>query len=309
MAFKTRHIPMAYIRILHQFYYENKCETQSLIYEAQRRGSYAGRVLDAFGEELDIYPDLETNGPHASGWRSAVLTPILQRQIYGISDTIASWVHQGIACALADPPKASDNGDDDDDDDSDDDDEVLTISDVTKFYLSRDPLDPRIIPTFRRNLIMTREVRWHLAVISRSTTFDNNEHFVKTVQHHESLLDPPDDKESQPKNNRTRIPPLSALETSVILGEGLGSFFEELGHTVGIASIPSRTFTDQLPLPQLSTENVQSAQRQSSVAPLSKLGQAPKAPENPNDPDNDNVRLEDQINTDNDLVPVGGVCG
>jgi hypothetical protein len=218
-SFKTRYIPTPYVRIMHQLYHEYYHAGDCPIYEAQRRGSYAARVLDAFGVELDGCSDLETDGPHAGKWHSAVLTPILQRQIYGIPDTVASWVHHGILHILYGPPAEGNNNDRD-----------LTISDITRFYLATDPLDPNIIPTLRQNLIWTREARWHLAVLLGSVDTYDQKHFLLTVEHQDALLESP----GQAGDQETGIPPFSPLEASVLVREKLRKFYVEVNNMVGV---------------------------------------------------------------------------
>ena len=138
VSYKPRHIPIPYVWLISQLIYENAIGQKSYTYEAQHRGSYAGHILDAVGEELNACPSLEIDGPDAQKWHSTVLMPILQHQIYGIPDTITSWVDCRILCVLEEP---------DNDSEDDDNDRVLTVSDAAKFYLGTNPLDPSIIPT------------------------------------------------------------------------------------------------------------------------------------------------------------------
>ena len=65
VSYKPWHIPVPYIQLTSQLIYENAIGQKSYTYEAQRRGSYAGRVLNAVGEELDTCPTLEIDGPDA----------------------------------------------------------------------------------------------------------------------------------------------------------------------------------------------------------------------------------------------------
>lgn len=236
MSYKTRYIPVPYARIAHQLYHEHTHGEVSLVYEAQRRGDYAARVLDAFGMEIRACKHLETDGPHAGRWHSAVLTPILQRQIYGIPDTVASWAHEGIKYALRDPPadKNDGNGGHNDDDD-DDDNRNLTIYDVTKFYPSGDPLNPQTIPIFRRNLLLIREARWHLAVLSGVADQNDTAYFTLTVEDQDTLLQVQEGEEpAVPDSNATGIPGFGPLERGIIRRENLVSFFEGDDNVVSI---------------------------------------------------------------------------
>ena len=225
VTYKPRYIPTPYVRLVSQFMHENYHGLASFTYEAQRRGSYAGRVLEALGVELDACPTLVNDGPDARKWRSTVLTPILQRHIYGIPDTIASWVHSGILCVLKDPPSDDNSGDDDDEDD---DERELTISDVTKFYLGTDPLDPSVIPTLRRNLVLIREARWHLAVVLDKANIHDAAFFIKTVESQDFLLDPPEGQlPDVPQTNLTDVPPFTPAELTVLRDGRLTSFYTE----------------------------------------------------------------------------------
>ena len=66
-------------------------------YEAQRHWSYVVQVMNAFGDELMEQRQLENDGPHAPAWRSKVLTPILQRQLNGVSDVYAPALRVGVS--------------------------------------------------------------------------------------------------------------------------------------------------------------------------------------------------------------------
>lgn len=76
-------------------------------------------------------------------WRSGVLNPILQRQLQGINENYRPLVEKAVTRGDKKP----------------------TIEQVTKFYLVRDPADPRWIRTYRRNPPYVSEARWHLGVV------------------------------------------------------------------------------------------------------------------------------------------------
>ena len=76
-------------------------------------------------------------------WRSGVLNPILQRQLQGVNENYRPLVEKAVAKGGKKP----------------------TLEQVTKFYLVRDPVDPRWIRTYRRNLLYISEARWHLGVV------------------------------------------------------------------------------------------------------------------------------------------------
>ena len=119
VVYKNRFIPSAYTWVIHQLSTEVLHGDRNRAHEAQRRASYAQRVLNAVGEELDSHSDLEVDGPEAASWRSIVLTPILQRHLYGIPDSYTPAIYRTLL-----PPGPGINPD-----------RILTISDVTRFYL------------------------------------------------------------------------------------------------------------------------------------------------------------------------------
>ena len=233
VTYKPWYIPTPYVQLVSQFMHENAHGLESFNFEAQHCGSYAGCVLEALGVELDACPTLVNDGPHAWKWRSTVLTPILQRHIYGIPDTIASWVHSGIVCVLKDPPSDENSNDGGNEDgggggDDDDDERELTISDMTRFYLGADPLDPSVIPTLCRNLVLIREARWHLAVVLEKASIHDAAFFVKTIESQDFLLDPPEGQlPDVPQTNLTDVPPFTPAELEVLRDGRLTSFYTE----------------------------------------------------------------------------------
>ena len=133
----SRDIHVAYARVVDQFVLECEHAKEHLGHEAVRRQSYAMEMLDLFAEEVMAY-----EGP-AVEFRSKVLTPVLQRHLFGLPDGNASTVSRAIR-PDGQPP---------------------TIKDATIFYLTADPLDPRWIPNYRRNAIAIPQVRWHLRIL------------------------------------------------------------------------------------------------------------------------------------------------
>ena len=189
-ASQTRHIPEGYCRIVHQFICEVQLGKDCHAYEAERRMIYASRVTDEFIEEIKPF---DRDGPGAN-WRSKVLTPILQRQLVGISDVYSWSVNRGVMAAGYEPkdppvPEAAEDNEeftDDTDDDLDEDREYSTeeitarrrqlrprptILHATRTYLEFDPLEDqkKMSEMYRRNLIYIREMRWHLGVVSNHT--------------------------------------------------------------------------------------------------------------------------------------------
>ena len=173
-------------------------------HEAQRRRGYVRDVLDALGEELE---KVDAPGPR---WRSKVLTPILQRQLQGAPDSYGPAVNIAIASEDGDP----------------------TIADATRFYLAQDPLDCRLIPFYRRNLVAIREMRWHLAILIQGPDC------VKDVNMFNDSLVLQDDlgefaHELEEDDGSGEIPPFSIVEARTLVMAGLtGYFASEFAHQV-----------------------------------------------------------------------------
>ena len=116
------------------------------------------------------------------------------------------------------------------DDEDDNNDRALTISDVTKFYLRTDPLNPSIIPTLPHNLILSHEPRWHLAILLNEVAWNDEDFFVQSVRDQDYLLEPPQNPDGQPDvpdTNLTEIPPFSWVEKKVIHYARLKSVYPE----------------------------------------------------------------------------------
>jgi hypothetical protein len=148
-------------------------------------------------------------------FRSIVLTPILQRQLFGIHDAYTPYVRSTI---------------------SEDNDTELTIEVVTKFYLGEDPIDPVNIPTYRRNLIYLPEARWHLG-LTMKVLGEKPEpkalglYFSKIQDHHDIIMKAL--KDNVIKYDDDGFPLLSHAERSAIIEEKLELFFaEELARPV-----------------------------------------------------------------------------
>jgi hypothetical protein len=181
VAWKSRYIQIPYYRLFQQLYAEVRHGNKNAAHEAQRRGSYARRVMEAFGEELEAHKELASQGTVASAWRSKVLTPILQRQLQGVPDAYAPSLEAGIGMQDSD----------DEDDDGDGNKGKLTISDVTEFYLGSDPLHPDNKRFYVRNLVYIQEMRWHLAILLGKQKLESSEFFKQTLDNQDYLLDDP----------------------------------------------------------------------------------------------------------------------
>ena len=147
-------------------------------------------------------------------FRSAVLTPILQRQLLGLDDAYTPVVHQAIM------------GDS----------EELTIEAVTRFYLKEDPTDPVFIPNYRRNLLYLPIARWHLgrmmgippAVDSES----NLRYYIQFINNHDRIVEALR-ATGYAGYDENRFPLLMEAEVKAISKESLTVFFgAELGKYV-----------------------------------------------------------------------------
>jgi hypothetical protein len=192
-------IPAPYDRIVSQFGFEIKHAKMDKSHEARRRESYARRTLDKFGEELLAY-----EGPHAA-FRSKILTPILQRQLRGVTDVYTPALRSAIA-----------SGDDD----------QPTIHDATIFYLAEDPADTELIPNFRRNLIYCPEVRWHLGHLLGHITIGVAHGFQKIRDNQDILTEDIKRTGDNDPVGEEDIPAFTAAEVRVIVDERLERFFE-----------------------------------------------------------------------------------
>jgi hypothetical protein len=198
---KHRSLPVPYVRLIAQFITEVEHGNVDRGHESRRRWSYAKRMLNTLGEELD---SMEECGAH---FRSKVLTPVLVRQIWGVSDGYTP----GVRAAVEGPSGK------------------LTIYEAASFYLREDPIDPKFKEPFYRNLIYTREVRWHLGrvllgrsrdVATFNATIDNQEYLM-----HWALV-------SAMQTSQTPIetdgpPPFTVKEVKVMVAELINPFFEK----------------------------------------------------------------------------------
>ena len=113
-------IPMIYVQLIDQFCTEMDHSERNKSHEALRRGAYAVEILQHVGTEL------KTCSADGAGFRSRVLTPILQRYIQGIPDSYTPIVYEAIsrASALAEELAKSDTEANVQDDIQDDDTQV-----------------------------------------------------------------------------------------------------------------------------------------------------------------------------------------
>jgi hypothetical protein len=224
VTYSDHQIPAPYDRIVDQLLREVEHVTKAVEkgHEALRRKTYAQRVLDAFYLEIRKY-----NGDPTS-FRSRVLTPLLQRQLYGVEENQGPCVRNSVCDKRG----------------------RCTIKSVTQFYLGCDPTDPRWIPTFRRNLIYIPEARWHLGVVLGTISVADHTASDAIQDHHDQLMqkvstrsenddtheEGGDDGSSEEDSDDgeaanfeldvvNSAPPFRLTEVSVLVAEGLDEFF------------------------------------------------------------------------------------
>ena len=191
----TKCVPVQYARLLHQFLLEIELAKHSKAHEILRRQTYAEKVLNEFGLELNRFCGVE------SDFRSKVLTPILQCQLNGIPDP------QGPAICRAFDPKHG----------------KPTIGAVTKFYLGIDPLDPKYIHSYRHNLVYIREARWHLAIVLGKADGKSEEDFIITLKHHDCIQQK---MKTSPRPVGGAFPKWNDVEVAAVVEEELDDWFE-----------------------------------------------------------------------------------
>ena len=143
----------------------------------------------------------------------------MQRQLQGVPDAYAPSVEAALSGG-------------DDSEDSEDEAEV-TISDATRFYLDTDPLDPAQIPNYKRNLIYSREMKWHLSIVLKEHTFKDLEWYNTILDYHDVIMR----SQTIPEATTGGIPPLVPREISIIVHSRLEDYFEDLITTPDQVSI------------------------------------------------------------------------
>ena len=206
-TYRSRYLPWAYVRLIHQFSCEVIHGQHNQAHEAQRRASYAQGVLNHLGLELEKESQLESPGVYASAWRSKTLTPILQRNLQGIPDSYAPSVHAGVL----------DPNEDANDEESEDLDREMTISNATRFYLSQDPTIHTEL--YLRNSIYLPEARWHMAVATGKIAITDPKSYNQ-IQENQDLLANPDDIVPGADVPGSMLP-FTTMELVVLMMEGI----------------------------------------------------------------------------------------
>lgn len=217
----NRYVPVPYDRIVSQLIHEALHGEIDKSHEARRRQEYALRVLNAFGDE--IYP---RKGQWAS-FRPKSLTPILQRQLWGVEDCYAPSVQDAVASSSKFP----------------------TISDATRFYLADDPTDPAFCATYLRNICYVTLARWHLAILLGKVAVGDEDAYVTFRENTDSmvqqLVDAGDDQDD---GDDMEVPGFRQEEVIVIMEEHLSSFFvDELEQNVSETFAVSTNVPNHLP--------------------------------------------------------------
>jgi hypothetical protein len=210
-------IPAPYDRIVAQLITEAEHGKTDHGHEAVRRQSYALEVLDAFGDEITSY-----DGPQAA-FRSRTLTPILQRHLWGVSDEYGPCVRGAVLDDAEGEP---------------------TITMATQFYLSEDPTDPGLIPTYRRNIIYIPEARWHLTTLTGSRRVGNEEDYENLWESVDLLMSSLRRETHSNSSNKGCVPELLFPDIDVIVRDYLDGFYEkELATVVWVLFTASISFT------------------------------------------------------------------
>ena len=206
-------VPIQYARIIHQFLLEDLHGKRDRGHESLRRRTYVDAMLDALGIELDRYHGQPGN------FRSRVLNPVLQRQIRGVPDVYAPSIRNAVAPGVEKP----------------------TIEQVTSFYFQYDVLDSKFIPSFRRNLVYSREVIWQLSCLCGAFGYGSVPDYDRSIELHDLIME---NLQTVGRFTGRGIPPFHAVEVDAIVAYGLEEFFEaELSRTVSCLRIFTRSLT------------------------------------------------------------------
>lgn len=201
---RMKKVHIAYIQVVDQFVAEYLHAEKHHGHEAVRRQSYVMAMLDLFAKELIDY-----DGPD-SEFRSKVLTPVLQRYLFGVPDGSMRTVSIAIRPDGRKP----------------------TIKEATEFYLSADPLEPEWIPNYRRNAIAIPQVRWHLRDLleqrfKRGIEVIGDEEYYDSVLQNQVELMAGIAELNEEDEVILGMPPLAKPEVDTIVCESLESFFQE----------------------------------------------------------------------------------
>src|ERR1700753_894445 len=214
--YKEYWIPAPYDRIVCQLVTEDTHAETHSSHESQRRQAYGRETLGAFAKELERLKD-HTDAAMVK-FRSVVLTPILQRQAWGVHDAYTPCIAAAVKRSH----------------------EQLTIQAVTEFYLQADPTDQAHIPSYCRNLLYLPDARWHLGHIlgnPSDTTQEGAINYYNMVRAHHDVIMEWLARAGHGEPDQHGFPPLSKPKMCAVLTEGLELFFaDELAKQVSCES-------------------------------------------------------------------------
>lgn len=248
--YTLHYIPAPYDRILAQLIAEDQHGDIDESHEALRRQSYAQQVLDKFVQEFESY----TGQP--IDFRSKVLTPILQRHLIGVTDVYLPALNSAIG----------------------EDSNRPTIGEATSFYLSVDPTDPTLIPSYRLNIVFIPEVRWHLATVMEVIRVGERHPYDSILGRDQDALMLAINAQPDGSDKDVRPPVLDAPMVTVIKEEGLEEFFtEELEQAVRVPQCGKKPFQSsslQKQLLQMKTQHELADGQMSRKRAFSRAAQA-----------------------------------
>ena len=222
ITYRKKHIPAPYDRILCQLIMEDRHGAVDRSHEAVRRQSYAQQVLDEFAKDFTSYEGEPID------FRSNVLSPILQRQLMGVSDAYLVSVRKAVG-------EGSDNP---------------TIGQATRFYLEDDPTIPELIPNYRFNMVFIPQVRWHLGILMGVIQVGDHPGYKRVWDNQDYLMSAPP-AECEPNLDGDQMPLFTPSMVTVIVDERLDLFFgPECGRVVCVLPfrcIPSLSMSDPSP--------------------------------------------------------------
>ena len=211
-TWKSYRVLAPYDRVVAQLATEANHACHHNSHEARRRGEYANRMLDLFGEEIESLADSDP-----VTFYSKVLTPILVRQLRGVHDDISRTI-----CAVVAQGSKS-----------------ASIQEAAQFYLTMDPSNPIYIRLYRRQSLNLPIVRWHLATVLGVINKNHKGHYDRFYTDHALIMDSLNVSGAYQDKDEEGYPLLNRVEAGALVAEGLDEYFEmELGFVVRTA-LPS----------------------------------------------------------------------
>ena len=198
------HIPAVYQLVVCQLAAEIELGNHTDMYESRRRQTYARKVLDLFGQEIRGFVGYSKKA--MATFRSRVLTPIVMRMLWGVSDAYTPFVTKGVQRSHKE----------------------LTIEAATEFYLAEDPTDPSLIPTYRRNILYIPMARWYLGRILHPLRPLTTKDYKRVLGNHDKIMAELKQTTLQGADeDEDGIPMLTESEASAIADEEITRFFRK----------------------------------------------------------------------------------